>query len=50
MVEPAGRERPIRVTGAEAERVKREALGVPDRAKHQRRVAVPVQRRTPEAD
>ncbi|MFD3742109.1 transposase [Streptomyces sp. CB00316] len=39
-----------RVTGAEAKRVKREALGVPDRVKHQQRVALPMQRRTPEAD
>ncbi|CAM5281055.1 hypothetical protein SMICM304S_02243 [Streptomyces microflavus] len=38
-----------RVTGAEARRVKREVLGVPDRIKHQRRVAVPMQRRAPEA-
>src|SRR5690606_7323855 len=50
VVEAAGREKPIRVTGAEAKRVKREALGVPDRIKHQQRVAVPMQRRTPEAD
>ncbi|MER7886634.1 transposase [Streptomyces fimicarius] len=50
MVEAAGREKPIRVTGAEAKRVKREALGVPDRIRHQQRVAVPMQRRTPEAD
>ncbi|WP_343240394.1 transposase [Streptomyces sp. SID14515] len=50
MVEAAGRGKPIRVTGAEAKRVKREALGVPDRIKHQQRVAVPMQRRTPEAD
>ncbi|MFI8353167.1 RNA-guided endonuclease InsQ/TnpB family protein [Streptomyces cyaneofuscatus] len=50
MVETAGKDERIRVTGAEAKRVKREALGVPDRVKHQQRVAVPMQRRTPEAD
>ncbi|MGA5044187.1 RNA-guided endonuclease InsQ/TnpB family protein [Streptomyces arboris] len=50
MAEAAEKDEPIRVTGAEAKRVKREALGVPDRAKHQQRVAVPMQRRTPEAD
>ncbi|MFJ8225666.1 RNA-guided endonuclease InsQ/TnpB family protein [Streptomyces griseus] len=50
MVESAGEDGRLRVTGAEARRVKREALGVPDRAKHQQRVAVPVQRRRPEAD
>ncbi|MFJ8253291.1 helix-turn-helix domain-containing protein [Streptomyces sp. NPDC094466] len=50
MVEAAGEDGRIRVTGAEAKRVKREALGVPDRAKHQQRVAVPMRRRTPEAD
>ncbi|MFF2535233.1 RNA-guided endonuclease InsQ/TnpB family protein [Streptomyces cyaneofuscatus] len=50
MVETARKDERIRVTGAEAKRVKREALGVPDRAKHQQRVAVPMQRRTPEAD
>ncbi|MGW6640254.1 helix-turn-helix domain-containing protein [Streptomyces cyaneofuscatus] len=47
---PQRRTERIRVTGAEAKRVKREALGVPDRVKHQQRVAVPMQRRTPEAD
>ncbi|QRV32139.1 transposase [Streptomyces californicus] len=36
--------------GAEAGRVKREVLGVPDRAKHRRKAAVPVRRRAPEAD
>ncbi|MEU8561981.1 transposase [Streptomyces cyaneofuscatus] len=50
MVEVAEKDKLIRVTGAEAKRVKREALGVPDRAKHQQRMAVPMQRRTPEAD
>ncbi|KAB2590492.1 RNA-guided endonuclease InsQ/TnpB family protein [Streptomyces arboris] len=50
MAEAAEKDELIRITGAEAERVKREALGVPDRAKHQQRVAVPMQRRTPEAD
>ncbi|MFI1227026.1 MULTISPECIES: RNA-guided endonuclease InsQ/TnpB family protein [unclassified Streptomyces] len=39
----------LRVTGAGARRVKREALGVPGRVKHQQRVAVPMRRRTPEA-
>ncbi|MEU0380361.1 transposase [Streptomyces cyaneofuscatus] len=50
MAEATAGNKPIRVTGAEAKRVKREALGVPDRIKHQQRVAVPMQRRTPEAD
>ncbi|MFI7088526.1 RNA-guided endonuclease InsQ/TnpB family protein [Streptomyces anulatus] len=50
MVEAAGKDGRLRVTGAEAKRVKREALGVPDRAKHQQRATVPMQRRTPEAD
>ncbi|MFE3719073.1 RNA-guided endonuclease InsQ/TnpB family protein [Streptomyces cyaneofuscatus] len=50
MVQAAGKNGRIRVIGAEARRGKREALGVPDRAKHQRQVAVPMQRRTPEAD
>ncbi|WP_175467223.1 MULTISPECIES: RNA-guided endonuclease TnpB family protein [unclassified Streptomyces] len=46
----AGGNKLIRVTGAEAKRVKREALGVPDPVKHRQRVAVPMQRRAPEAD
>ncbi|WP_282688798.1 MULTISPECIES: hypothetical protein [unclassified Streptomyces] len=50
MAEAAGGDKPIRVVGAEAKRIKREALGVPDRIKHQQRVAVPMQRRAPEAD
>ncbi|NEE28829.1 IS200/IS605 family element transposase accessory protein TnpB [Streptomyces sp. SID7982] len=50
MAEATGGNKLIRVTGAEAKRVKREALGVPDRIKHQQRVAVPMQRRAPEAD
>ncbi|MGW9303495.1 RNA-guided endonuclease InsQ/TnpB family protein [Streptomyces cyaneofuscatus] len=50
MAEATEKDKLIRVTGAEAKRVKREALGVPDRAKHQQRVAVPMQRRTPAAD
>ncbi|MFF2698391.1 RNA-guided endonuclease InsQ/TnpB family protein [Streptomyces cyaneofuscatus] len=50
MVEAAGEDERIRVTGAEAKRVKREALGIPDRAENRQRVAVPMQRRTPEAD
>ncbi|MFD3904244.1 IS200/IS605 family element transposase accessory protein TnpB [Streptomyces sp. CB04723] len=50
MVEPTGKGEAVRVTGAEAGRVKREALGVPDRAKHRRKAAVPVRRRAPEAD
>ncbi|MEV0886764.1 transposase [Streptomyces microflavus] len=49
MVEASGEDDRVRVTGAEARRVKREVLGVPDRIKHQRRVAVPMQRRAPEA-
>ncbi|MFF2225906.1 RNA-guided endonuclease InsQ/TnpB family protein [Streptomyces globisporus] len=40
----------MRVTGSEAKRIKREALGVPDPVKHRQRVAVPMQRRAPEAD
>lgn len=35
---------PVRVVGAEAERVKREALGIADRRKHQGRAAIPMQR------
>ncbi|MFF8746144.1 RNA-guided endonuclease InsQ/TnpB family protein [Streptomyces californicus] len=50
MVEPTGKGEAVRVTGAEAGRVKREVLGVPDRAKHRRKAAVPVRRRAPEAD
>ncbi|QYA95039.1 transposase [Streptomyces anulatus] len=50
MVEAAGEDGRLRVIGAKAKRIKREALGVPDRVKHQQRVAVPMQRRTPEAD
>ncbi|MFC8624315.1 RNA-guided endonuclease InsQ/TnpB family protein [Streptomyces anulatus] len=50
MVEAAGKDGRLRVTGAEAKSVKREALGVPDRAKHQQRATVPMRRRTPEAD
>ncbi|CAM5351541.1 RNA-guided endonuclease InsQ/TnpB family protein [Streptomyces badius] len=50
MAEAAKGDKPTRVTGAEAKRIKREALGVPDRVKHQQRVAVPMQRRTPGAD
>ncbi|MFJ4000024.1 RNA-guided endonuclease InsQ/TnpB family protein [Streptomyces parvus] len=46
----AGGNKLIRVTGAESKRVKREALGVPDPVKHRQRVAVPMQRRAPEAD
>ncbi|MFC9031733.1 RNA-guided endonuclease InsQ/TnpB family protein [Streptomyces arboris] len=50
MAEAAEKDKLIRVTGTEAKRVKRQALGVPDRAKRQQRIAVPMQRRTPEAD
>ncbi|WP_411097836.1 RNA-guided endonuclease InsQ/TnpB family protein [Streptomyces sp. 020-2-3H-GM] len=50
MVEPTGKGEAVRVIGAEAGRVKREVLGVPDRAKHRRKAAVPVRRRAPEAD
>ncbi|MFD4277134.1 transposase [Streptomyces cyaneofuscatus] len=50
MVEVAEKDKLIRVTGAEAKRVKREALGIPDRAENRQRVTVPMQRRTPEAD
>ncbi|MFF8986287.1 RNA-guided endonuclease InsQ/TnpB family protein [Streptomyces globisporus] len=50
MAEAAGGNKLIRVTGAEAKRIKREALGVPDPVKHRQRVAVPMQRRAPEAD
>ncbi|MFF4859520.1 RNA-guided endonuclease InsQ/TnpB family protein [Streptomyces rubiginosohelvolus] len=50
MAEAAGGDKLIRVTGAEAKRIKREALGVPDPVKHRQRVAVPMQRRAPEAD
>ncbi|WP_228993090.1 transposase [Streptomyces sp. DH8] len=49
MVEATGKDKAVRVTGAEAKRVKREALGVPDRVKHRQRAAVPMQRRAPEA-
>jgi len=49
VVEAAGEDERIRVTGAEAKRVKREALGIPDRAENRQRVTVPMQRRTPEA-
>ncbi|MFI1190815.1 RNA-guided endonuclease InsQ/TnpB family protein [Streptomyces californicus] len=45
-----GKGESVRVTGAEAGRVKREALGVPDRVKHRRKAAVPMRRRSPEAD
>ncbi|WP_418957797.1 RNA-guided endonuclease InsQ/TnpB family protein [Streptomyces tritici] len=41
---------PGRVIGAEAKRVKREALGIADRRKHQRRAAIPMQRRSKEAE
>ncbi|MFE9460413.1 RNA-guided endonuclease InsQ/TnpB family protein [Streptomyces californicus] len=50
MVEPTGKDAAVRVTGAEARRIKREALGVPDRVKHRRKAAVPVRRRAPEGD
>ncbi|WP_445270929.1 helix-turn-helix domain-containing protein, partial [Streptomyces sp. DSM 41634] len=50
MLEAAGEDNRVRVTGVEAGRVKREALGVPARVKHQQRVAVPMRRRTPAAD
>ncbi|MFH9567461.1 hypothetical protein [Streptomyces globisporus] len=50
MAEAAGGSKLIRVTGAEAKRIKREVLGVPDPVKHRQRVAVPMQRRAPEAD
>ncbi|MFJ6889308.1 RNA-guided endonuclease InsQ/TnpB family protein [Streptomyces californicus] len=50
MVEPTGKGEAVRATGAEAGRVKREVLGVPDRAKRRRKAAVPVRRRAPEAD
>ncbi|GAA3392876.1 transposase [Streptomyces roseoviridis] len=42
-------EGPARAVGAEAERVKRDALPIADRRKHQGRDAVPTQRRTKEA-
>ncbi|MDG4863815.1 hypothetical protein P8605_37295 [Streptomyces sp. T-3] len=32
-------EKPVRITGEDAKRIKREALGVPDRQKHQGRPA-----------
>ncbi|MEN8649392.1 RNA-guided endonuclease TnpB family protein [Streptomyces sp. 21So2-11] len=38
-------ERPVRVTGSEAERVKRELLGIADRRKHHDRAAIPLKRR-----
>ncbi|MFJ9620966.1 RNA-guided endonuclease InsQ/TnpB family protein [Streptomyces sp. NPDC101181] len=50
MAEAAGGNQPSRITGAEAKRIKREALGVPDPGKHRQRVAVPMQRRAPETD
>ncbi|SBU91582.1 putative transposase [Streptomyces sp. Ncost-T6T-1] len=50
MAEAAGGNKLIRVTGAAAKRIKREALGVPDPVKHRQRVAVPMQRRAPAAD
>ncbi|WP_137994294.1 RNA-guided endonuclease InsQ/TnpB family protein [Streptomyces vilmorinianum] len=48
MAEPS-EEEPVRVVGAEAKRVKREALGIADRRKHPARAALPMQRRAKEA-
>ncbi|MFI2074844.1 RNA-guided endonuclease InsQ/TnpB family protein [Streptomyces triculaminicus] len=39
-------DRPARVTGDEARRIKREDLGIPGRSKHEKRAAVPVKGRT----
>jgi putative transposase len=39
---------PARVTGAEAKRIKREALRIPDQSKHRQRVAAPIKRRAKE--
>ncbi|MFE7046221.1 RNA-guided endonuclease InsQ/TnpB family protein [Streptomyces atratus] len=41
-------DQPIRVTAAEAKRVKREALGIPDRRKHRGRVPTQLKSRTKE--
>ncbi|MEU3917994.1 RNA-guided endonuclease TnpB family protein [Streptomyces sp. NPDC029004] len=41
-------EKPARITGAEAKRVKRDALGIADRRKHHSRAATPVKRRAKE--
>ncbi|MFI8828108.1 helix-turn-helix domain-containing protein [Streptomyces sp. NPDC053431] len=40
---------PARVVGADAKRVKREALGIAARRKHEGRAAIPMQRRAKEA-
>lgn len=42
-------EMPVRVTGAEAKRVKRDALGIADRRKHHTRSAAPMKRRAKES-
>lgn len=42
-------EKPVRVIGADAERVKREALGIADRRKHHTRPAAPMKRRAKES-
>lgn len=39
-------ERPTRVTGDEARRIKREDLGIPGRSKHEKRAAAPMKGRT----
>ncbi|WP_405570764.1 transposase [Streptomyces sp. NBC_01167] len=44
------REKPVRVTGAEAEYVKREALGIAGRRKHHDRPATPLKGRVKERD
>ncbi|MGW0555539.1 RNA-guided endonuclease InsQ/TnpB family protein [Streptomyces sp. NPDC002926] len=46
MTEPP--EGPVRVVGAEAKRVKREALGIADRSKHHSRPAAPIKHRAKE--
>lgn len=49
MAKAAGKGEAVHATGAEAERVKREARGVPTRIEHRQRAAGPMRRRAPEA-
>ncbi|NUK53038.1 IS200/IS605 family element transposase accessory protein TnpB [Streptomyces lunaelactis] len=42
-------EKPVRVTGAEAKRIKRDGLGIADRRKHHSRPATPMKRRAKES-
>lgn len=50
MGEPTEKPRPKAVTGADAERIKRETLGIGDRRKHHTRKAAPLKSHAKESD